>query len=99
MWRKKSKAWRLYAGDELVADLVVTGLDDPWLYARVEAQPGLARFRPLFEAELQGEDGNLGDPRLVELRRELRLRKPDGQTVAAFMLHVDGDEAWWRWVD
>lgn len=93
------KVWKLYAGDELVADLVVTGLDDPWLLAHVEAHPGLERFRPLFEAELQGEDGDIGDPRLSALRRELRLSKPGGKRVAAFMLHVDGDEAWWRWVD
>jgi hypothetical protein len=45
--------WKLYAGDELVADLVVTGLDDPWLLARVEPGPALDRYRPLFEAELR----------------------------------------------
>ena len=94
--------WKLYAGDELVADLVVTGLDDPWLIARVEAGPGLERHRQLFEAELaaaKDEDQDLVDPRLSELRRALRLSKPDGTVVAAFLLHVDGDEAWWRWVD
>ena len=29
----------------------------------------------------------------------LWLCKPGGEAVAASMLHVDGDEAWWRWVD
>ena len=48
----RSKAWKLYAGDELVADLVVTGLDDPWLLARVEPGPGHERYRPLFAADL-----------------------------------------------
>ena len=46
------KVWKLYAGDELVADLVVTGLDDPWLLARVEPGPGHERYRPLFAADL-----------------------------------------------
>jgi hypothetical protein len=94
-----AKVWKLYARDELVADLVVTGLDDPWLIARVKARPGLERFRPLFEAELKGEDGDIADPHISKLRRELRLSKPDGARVAAFMLQVDGDEAWWRWID
>jgi hypothetical protein len=91
--------WKLHAGEELVAELVVTGLDDPWLIARVDARPGLERFRPLFEAELQGEDGDIAGPHISQLRRELRLSKPNGAVVVAFMLHVDGDEAWWRWID
>jgi len=98
-FKKKSKDWTLYAGDEHLADLVVTGLDDPWLHARVEAQPGLERFRPLFEEELKGEDGDIGGPRLSALRRELRLLKPDGTAAASFLLHVDGEVAWWRWID
>jgi hypothetical protein len=98
-WRKKPNDWKLYAGEELIADLVVTGLDDPWFHARVEPHPGLERFRPLFEEELKGEDGDLGDPEFSALRRELRLFKPGGERVSAFMLHVDGEVAWWRWVD
>ena len=45
------QVWTLYAGKEVVARLVVTGGDCPWLDARVEACPGLAPHRPLFDAE------------------------------------------------
>jgi hypothetical protein len=27
------------------------------------------------------------------------LRHPGGQVVAEFLLHLDRDEAWWRWSD
>jgi hypothetical protein len=84
--------WKLYAGDELVADLVVTGLDDPWLIAHVEPGPALDRYRPAF-------DDDSADPSHAEMRRALRLRRPDGATVSAYSLHVDGDEAWWRWTE
>jgi hypothetical protein len=40
--------WRLYAGDELLADLNVTGGDFPWLHARVEPKDGFERYRDLF---------------------------------------------------
>jgi hypothetical protein len=102
------KVWKLYAGDELVADLVVTGLDDPWLLARVEPGPAHERYRPLFAADLtdaadddedEEDDDEPVDPRFAEMRRALRLCNPKGKAVTAFLLHVDGDEAWWRWVD
>jgi hypothetical protein len=38
------EVWKLYAGNELVAELVVTGGDFRWLDARVEARPA---FEPL----------------------------------------------------
>jgi hypothetical protein len=24
---------------------------------------------------------------------------PDGRDVPEWLLHIDGDEAWWRWAD
>ena len=41
------EVWKLYAGDELVAELVVTGGDFPWLDARVDARPSFEPLRPL----------------------------------------------------
>jgi hypothetical protein len=50
------ETWKLYAGDELVADLVVTDGDFPWLYADVREEPGFARFRPLFDKEVKASE-------------------------------------------
>ncbi|MBX6751337.1 MAG: hypothetical protein IRY85_17015 [Micromonosporaceae bacterium] len=27
------------------------------------------------------------------------LRNPEGRDVPEFLLHIDGDQAWWRWSD
>ncbi|MEV6847472.1 hypothetical protein [Actinoplanes sp. NPDC051411] len=27
------------------------------------------------------------------------LRYPEGNEVPEFLLHIQGDEAWWRWSD
>jgi hypothetical protein len=48
------RAWRLVRGDELLAELVVTGGDFPWLNAEVRPAAGLAEVRPLFDDELSG---------------------------------------------
>jgi hypothetical protein len=94
--------WKLYAGDELVADLVVTATDFPWLEARVEAQPALERYRELFDAEWAASDAgdwDVADKHYYEIRRALRLANPDGEDTAEFLLHIDGHKAWWRWAD
>ena len=33
------------------------------------------------------------------IRATCTLRYPDGRTVPEFLLHVDGADAWWRWLD
>lgn len=40
-------------GKELLAELVVTGGDFPWLNARMRPAPGFEAIRPLFEQELR----------------------------------------------
>jgi hypothetical protein len=100
------EAWRLYAGDELVADLVVTRGDFPWLHATVEANAGFERYRDLFAKELAASEAaaetdswSAADIYHYRIRAELRLVAPDGREVPEFLLHVDESEAWWRWSD
>jgi len=50
-------------GEEIIAELVVTGGDFPWLNALVRPTPGFEEVRPLFQEE----------PRALE-RMALRLR-------------------------
>jgi len=96
--------WRLYRGDELLADLVVTGGDFPWLVARVEPKPGFETVRHLFADELRWTDGADEDEgawaaAYDRIRATVSLSYPDGGAVPEFLLHIDGDEAWWRWSD
>ena len=97
-----AEVWRLCAGDELVAELVVTDRAFPWLSARVEAEAGFERYRDLFAKELAASDAAgaaAADILYHRIRSELRLVGPDGRDVPEFLLHVDGDEATWRWSD
>ncbi|MBM2623167.1 hypothetical protein JIG36_47490 [Actinoplanes sp. LDG1-06] len=95
--------WTLHrqADGELLAELVVTDGDFPWLYARVEARAGLAELRPLFADELRllDDDPEAWEKAYDELRSVVTLRCPEGHDVPEFLLHLDGDEAWWRWSD
>jgi hypothetical protein len=57
--------WQLVHGDELLAELVVTGGDFPWLNAEVRPVAGFEEVRPLFEEELRRLDhldDDLGPP-------------------------------------
>lgn len=96
--------WTLYRGAELIADLVVAGRDFPWLNARVRPRDGFDDVRPLFAEELGLLDDLDQQPDAWEaayqaIRAVLTLKDPDGREVPEFLLHVDGDEAWWRWSD
>lgn len=100
----RTETWTLHRGDQLVARLVVTGGDFPWLNARVEACDGFAEVRPLFVEELRlmndaDRDGTAWGAQYEAIRRSVTLRYPDGRDVPEFLLHVDGDHAWWRWND
>ena len=97
--------WRLTSGEQIIARLVVTGSDFPWLHARVEPQDGFDDVRPMFDEELRLLDP-LDDDNVAEwedayqrIRRSVSLVKPDGHPVPEFLLHIEGLQAWWRWSD
>ena len=96
--------WQLCQGDQVVADLVVTGSDFPWLEARLEPRAGFEALRPLFEEDLKLVELIDDEPEAWEavydrIRTTCSLRYPDGRTVPEFLLHIDGVDAWWRWHD
>jgi hypothetical protein len=87
--------------EELVAELVVARLDPPWFRGRAVPRDGFAALRPLFD-DVRDLVANLErDPAAWasayrRLRGEVRLIKPDGNEVPEFLLHIDGNRAWWR---
>jgi alkanesulfonate monooxygenase SsuD/methylene tetrahydromethanopterin reductase-like flavin-dependent oxidoreductase (luciferase family) len=99
-------AWTLHrrCDGRLVAHLVVTGGDFPWLNARVEPGDGFDELRPVFAEELRrvqriDDDVPAWDRAYDAVRAAVTLRYPDGQDVPEFILHLDGEQAWWRWSD
>ena len=98
------QAWRLMQREELLAELIVTGGDFPWLNARIRAMPGFEAVRPPFEEELRALghiDDDVGSWQAAydRIRRAVSLLYPEGRPVPEFLLHVDGEDAWWRWSD
>jgi hypothetical protein len=102
LWRDP---WLLFdANGALLATLVPSGSDQPWLYARVEAEPSLEPLRPLFDEEVQllerlDSDWEAHEIVIRKIVAAVRLAKPDGTLVPEFLLHISGDTAWWRWSD
>jgi hypothetical protein len=99
-------AWTLRRRDDgrIVADLFVTGGDFPWLNARVDSREGLEEVRPLFAEELRlldaiDEDVESWERAYEAIRNAVTLQHPEGREVPEFLLHIDGNEAWWRWSD
>jgi hypothetical protein len=99
-----AQVWQLVDAEGLLAELVVTDGDFPWLNAEVRPTDRFERLRPLFEEELRQVDHLDGDSASWEaayhqVRHAVRLLAPDGRAVPEFLLHIDGLDAWWRWSD
>ncbi|MGF1432323.1 hypothetical protein [Kitasatospora sp. LaBMicrA B282] len=97
--------WRLVRGEECIGEIEVDGSDFPWMSGRFRPAPGFDEVRPLFERELAllddpvaGADSDEWEAVVEEIGSLLRLVGPAGP-VAEFLLHVDGDRAWFRWSD
>ncbi len=98
------RVWQLVRGDELLAELVVTGGDFPWLNAKVRPAVAFAEVRPLFDEELRrleflDDELEQWEAAYRSIREVVRLLAPDGRPVPEFLLHIEGDDAWWRWSD
>jgi hypothetical protein len=98
-----ARVWRLVRpGGELLAELVVNDSDFPWLNATVRPAAGFEDVRPLFEDKIQwlenlDENPEQWDAAYERIREATRLLAPDGHPVPEFLLHIEGDDAWWRW--
>jgi hypothetical protein len=94
----------LASSHQLVAELVVTGGEFPWLSATVRATPAFDLLQPLFAGELRlldrlDQDVEAWEAAYDGLRQKVILERPDGFAVPEFLLHVDDEDAWWRWSD
>lgn len=99
------RSWLLKNGDALIGSIDVTGTDQPWFTGHFSPEPGFAEFSDLFKAELALVEGNLEDEIAQweeiygRITNRLRLLKPDGTEVPEYLLHIRGDDAWFRYSD
>ena len=102
------ETWQLFSGETLLADLHVVSRDFPWLHARLRPTAAFDRVRALFHDELQltnaADEADWSESAerawmdaYNRIRTTCRLVQPNGEEAAEFMLHIDGEEAWWRW--
>jgi hypothetical protein len=105
----EAEVWRLHAAADgaLLGRLTVFERDFPWINARLTATPAFEALRPLFREEARlarhlaetDEDVDTWEDAYAGVRAAVRLVTPDGVRVPEFLLHIDGDEAWWRYSD
>ncbi|WP_405593893.1 hypothetical protein [Streptomyces sp. NBC_01092] len=94
--------WRVSGGDEPVGEIQIDEADFPWLSGRFTPGPGYDAVRDLFARELalveRDDDEALAvwEAAYEEIRSRVSLSSPDGP-VAEFLLHIEGDRAWFRW--
>jgi hypothetical protein len=93
------EVWLLHSTDRVVARLVVTGAEDFWMHASVEALPGFEEVRPLFEEqEATIEDRDFDEVLYHRIREAVTMSFPGGEPVPEFLLYIAADgTAAWRW--
>ncbi|MCI3274019.1 hypothetical protein [Streptomyces cylindrosporus] len=96
------ETWRVHSGEAAVGDILIDDADFPWLSGRFTAHPGYDAVRDLFARELvlmeRDDDWEEWEAAYAEIRRSVSLSSPDGP-VPEFLLHIEGDRAWFRWSD
>lgn len=92
--------WRLCRGAETLGEITITEADFPWLTGRFTPRPAFAEVKPLFDAELAlievDKDVEAWERAYSRISTTMTLLPPVG-AVSAFLLHIRGDEAWFRW--
>lgn len=100
----EGEVWQVRTGAEPVGEILVEDADFPWLSGRFTAGPAFAEVRGLFARELalverdDEEHRQEWETAYDEITRRVYLSSPDGP-VAEFLLHIEGDRAWFRWSD
>ncbi|MEU6198797.1 hypothetical protein [Streptomyces sp. NPDC047061] len=97
----EGEVWQVRGGQEPVGEIAIDEADFPWLHGTFTPGPGFAGVQDLFARELvlaDDEDWEAWEEVHDEIHRQVSLISPDGP-VPEFLLHIEGDRAWFRWSD
>ncbi|WP_105970905.1 hypothetical protein [Streptomyces geranii] len=95
------QTWRLERDERLLGEIVIEDADFPWLSGRFVPQAAFAEVEAWFVESLalmEAEEYGRFDVAYDRIARALTLVSPEGP-VAEFLLHIEGDQAWFRWSD
>lgn len=96
------EVWQVRRGEESVGEILIEDADFPWLSGKFTAGAAFEDVRELFARELaltQGDaDWQRWEEAYDEISRQVTLTSPDGP-VPEFLLHIEGERAWFRWSD
>lgn len=98
--------WQVRSGEDgaEVGEILIDDVDFPWLSGRFTAGPGFEAVRELFARELALMDLDDEDrweeweQTYDQIAKRVSLIAPDGP-VPEFLLHIEGERAWFRWND
>jgi hypothetical protein len=104
---RSGETWTLRRKREVLGTIEIRGGDFPWLSGQWVATAGFDDVRALFQRELELVEGPELDGKVDEWedayrdiwRQGVRVYRPEGTAVPEFLLHISGDEAWFRWSD
>ncbi|MEU1132959.1 hypothetical protein ABZ383_24375 [Streptomyces sp. NPDC005900] len=91
--------WCLMRQGTLIGTISVADTDFPWLRGTFTPELAFTHVKPWFDealANMEADDFERFDAAYDRIPQELTLMSPSGP-VADFLLHIDGDEAWFRW--
>jgi hypothetical protein len=97
------QSYRLKQGDILLGTLKPYGLDFPWLNCKFQPTNNYASVKHLFDSELQELNNETNSEKWEEQYQKiiglnLCLESEDGsEKIHEFLLHIEGDEAWFRY--
>jgi hypothetical protein len=98
----KPNYWELRKGDVLLGTLVAYDLDFPWFYCHFTPTEAFAPHRAGFDEDLRwlevGEADEAYYDHYEKITADMKLIRTnsDSHHVKQFLLHIDGDKAWFR---
>ncbi|MCP4538500.1 MAG: hypothetical protein GY832_15295 [Chloroflexi bacterium] len=98
-----SESWRLKLGEETLGVLTKDRLDQPSMFCHFEPAPAFEQYKPLFAEELRLlnlEKMDLWEQAYRKIISPGFTLEPVGkksQIIKDFILHIEGNEAWFRW--
>lgn len=95
--------WNLKRGEEILGLLTELDIDQPWIICQFQASTSFASYQPLFIEELKLLDSDEMElwqrayQNIDELGLVLEPSSGGGETIRDFILHIDGNNARFRY--